>query len=153
MSKASDARSPQGDNLYYKDVVKTYSNYLHWGSHETNNIYDADPNANGSFGVSGINRTFDLIKADDPLNNLDDPTGLNPLAVPLLGTKGAGTVRYALQGGVDGYTISRPDILGAYNLFDDAETVDVDYILMGPSMNSSGDTIAKAQHHLDCHQP
>ena len=146
VSKASDARSPQGDNLYYKDVIKAYSSYLHWGSHETNNIYDADPNANGAFGVSGINRTFDLIKADDPLNNLDDPTGLNPLAVPLLGTKGAGTVRYALQGGVDGYTISRPDILGAYNLFDDAETVELDYILMGPSMNSSNDTIAKAQH-------
>ena len=146
VSKAVDARSPQGDNIYYKDIIKTYSNYLHWGGHEVNNIYDKDPNANGSFGVSGVNREFDLIKADDPLNNLDDPTGLNPLAVPLLGTKGRATVRYSLQGGVDGYTIARPDILGAYTLFDDAETVELDYILMGPSMNSVNDTIAKAQH-------
>lgn len=146
VSKASDARSPQGDNIYYKDIIKTFSNYLHWGGHETNNIYDRDPNANGSFGVSGVNREFDLIKADDALESIDDPLGINPLAVPLLGTKGRATVRYTLQGGIDGYTVSRPDILGAYNLFDDAETVDLDYILMGPSMNSLNDTIAKAQH-------
>jgi hypothetical protein len=146
VSKAVDARSPQGDNIYYKDMIKTFSSYLHWGSHETNNIYDRDPNANGSFGVSGVNRDFDLIKADDALETLDDPLGINPLAVPLVGTKGRATVRYTLQGGIDGYTVSRPDILGAYNLFDDAETVDLDYILMGPSMNSLNDTIAKAQH-------
>ena len=49
-------------------------------------------------------------------------------------------------GGVDGYAIARPDILGAYTLFDDAETVELDYILMGPSMGTLSDTIAKAQH-------
>ena len=146
VSKASDARSPQGDNIYYKNQIKTYSQYLYWGSHETNNIYDRDSNASGGFGLSGVNREFDLIKSDNSLNNLDDPTGLNPLAVPLVGTKGRATLRFALQGGVDGYTISRPNILGAYSLFNDAETVQIDYIIMGPSMNSLNDTIAKAQH-------
>ena len=87
VSKANDAKSPQGDNIYYKDVVKTYSSYLYWGSHETANIYDKDTVASGVLGVSGINREFDIIKAQNALNNLDDPTGLNPLAVPLLGTK------------------------------------------------------------------
>ena len=33
-----------------------------------------------------------------------------------------------------------------FNLFDDAETIDIDYILMGPSMTTVGDSIAKAQH-------
>ena len=93
MSKASDARSPQGDNIYYKNQIKTYSQYLYWGSHETNNIYDRDSNASGGFGLSGVNREFDLIKSDNSLNNLDDPTGLNPLAVPLVGTKGRATLR------------------------------------------------------------
>ena len=146
ISKASDARSPQGDNIYYKDMIKTFSNYLHWGGHETNNIYDRDLNANGSFGVSGVNREFDLIKSDESLNSLDDPLGVNALSVPLLGTKGRASIQYTLQGGIDGYTVSRPDILGAYSLFDDAETIQLDYILMGPSMNSLNDTIAKAQH-------
>ena len=146
VSKASDARSPQGDNIYYKDVIKNFSTYLYWGAHETINLYDKDPNASGAWGLSGVNREFDLIKSATSLNNLDDPTGLNPLSVPIVGTINQATVRYSLQGGVDGYTISRPDILGAYDLFNDAETVDLDYILMGPGMQSLDDTIAKAQH-------
>ena len=146
VSKASDARSPQGDNLYYKDVIKTFSQYLYWGSHEASSIYDKDPNATGTWGSSGINREFDLVKSSASLNNLDDPNGTNVLSLPLVGTTNQATVRYSLQGGVDGYTISRPDILGAYDLFNDAETVDLDYILMGPGMQSLGDTIAKAQH-------
>ena len=146
VSKANDAKSPQGDNIYYKDVVKTYSEYLYWGSHETANIYDKNTSNSGVIGVSGVNREFDIIKTSEPLNNLDDPTGLNPLAIPLLGTKNRATLRYALQGGTDGYTIARPDILGAYDLFSDPETVDIDYLLMGPGMSGIDDTIAKAQH-------
>ncbi len=146
VSKANDARSPQGDNLYYKDVIKTFSQYLYWGSHEASAIYDKDPNATGTWGSSGINREFDLVKSSAALNNLDDPNGTNVLSLPLVGTTNQATARYSLQGGVDGYTISRPDILGAYDLFNDAETVDLDYILMGPGMQSLGDTIAKAQH-------
>ena len=146
VSKANDAKSPQGDNIYYKDVVKQRSEYLYWGSHETANIYDKNTANSGVIGVSGVNREFDLIKASGALNNLDDPTGLNPLAIPLLGTKNRATLRYALQGGADGYTVARPDILGAYDLFSDPETVDIDYLLMGPSMSGIDDTIAKAQH-------
>ena len=146
VSKANDAKSPQGDNIYYKDVIKQRSEYLYWGSHETANIYDKNIANSGVIGVSGVNREFDLIKASGALNNLDDPTGLNPLAIPLLGTKNRATLRYALQGGADGYTVARPDILGAYDLFSDPETVDIDYLLMGPSMSGIDDTIAKAQH-------
>ena len=146
LSKAIDARSPQGDNIYYKDVIKNFSEFLYWGSHETANIYDKNTSNSGVIGVSGVNREFDIIKTSEPLNNLDDPTGLNPLAIPLLGTKNRATLRYALQGGADGYTVARPDILGAYDLFSDPETVDIDYLLMGPSMSGIDDTIAKAQH-------
>ena len=146
VSKASDAKSPQGDNIYYKDVVKAKSQYLLWGSHDTGEVYDKDVNAYGGFGLSGINREFDLIKSSVSINDLDDPTGTNPQAKPLIGTKNQATIRYALQGGVDGYSIARPETLAAYTLFNDAETIDVDYILMGSSMSSVGETIAKAQH-------
>ena len=47
VSKASDAKSPQGDNIYYKDVIKSQSQYLLWGSHETGEVYDKDVNASG----------------------------------------------------------------------------------------------------------
>ena len=146
VSKASDAKSPQGDNIYYKDVIKSQSRYILWGSHETGDVYDKDVNASGGFGLSGINREFDLIKSSSSINDLDDPTGTNPSAKPLVGTKNQATIRYALQGGVDGYSVARPETLAAFNLFDDAETIDIDYILMGPSMTTVGDSIAKAQH-------
>ena len=146
VSKASDAKSPQGDNIYYKDVIKSQSRYILWGSHETGDVYDKDVNASGGFGLSGINREFDLIKSSSSINDLDDPTGTNPSAKPLVGTKHQATIRYALQGGVDGYSVARPETLAAFNLFDDAETIDIDYILMGPSMTTVGDSIAKAQH-------
>tara|TARA_A100000164_G_scaffold381683_1_gene434661 strand:- start:3481 stop:6252 length:2772 start_codon:yes stop_codon:yes gene_type:complete len=146
VSKASDAKSPQGDNIYYKDVIKSQSQFILWGSHETGDIYDKDVNASGGFGLSGINREFDLIKSSSSINDLDDPTGTNPAAIPLIGTKHQATIRYSLQGGVDGYSVARPETLAAFNLFDDAETIDIDYILMGPSMSTVGDSIAKAQH-------
>ena len=146
VSKASDDKSPQGDNIYYKDVIKSQSQFILWGSHETGDIYDKDVNASGGFGLSGINREFDLIKSSASINDLDDPTGTNPAAIPLLNTKHQATIRYSLQGGVDGYSVARPETLAAFNLFDDAETIDIDYILMGPSMSTVGDSIAKAQH-------
>ena len=146
VSKASDAKSPQGDNIYYKDVIKSQSQFILWGSHETGDIYDKDVNASGGFGLSGINREFDLIKSSASINDLDDPTGTNPAAIPLINTKHQATIRYSLQGGVDGYSVARPETLAAFNLFDDAETIDIDYILMGPSMSTVGDSIAKAQH-------
>lgn len=146
VSKASDARSPQGDNIYYKDVIKTYSQYLYWGAHETNNILLTDPNANGAFGQQAGNKNFNVFKSLNSIKSSDDPLNTNTSSIPLVGTKNNSTVFYSLQGGVDGYSVSRPDILGGYNLFDDAETIDIDYILMGPSMSSLQDTIAKAQH-------
>jgi len=35
LSKASDAKTPQGDNNYYPDVIFTKSNYVYWMDHNT----------------------------------------------------------------------------------------------------------------------
>ena len=145
VSKASDARSPQGENIYYKDVIKARSSYLYWGKHEVTNVFDKDANANGGLGLSGVNREFDLIKSSTAMKDIDDPAGTSTVAKNLVGTKNSATLKYSLQGGVDGYTVSRQDCLGAYDLFNDAETIDIDYILMGPSLSSQSDTISKAQ--------
>ena len=67
----------------------------------------------------------------------------------IIGTAKGSTLRYSLQGGTDGYTLSRSEILGSYDLVADKETIDVDYILMGPSMADTSDTIAKAQKIID----
>ena len=90
-----------------------------------------------------------MIKADAALYGGDNITGLDPNSIPVIGTKNNGTVKYHLQGGVDGYTVDRPSLLSGYDLFSDAETEEVDYVLMGPSMINMSDTIAKAQKVID----
>ena len=149
LSKASDAKSPQGESLYYVDVLMNQSSYIYWGSHESANIFDRSGTADGSWGGSVTNRDFDLIKADAALYGGDNITGLDPNSIPVIGTKNNGTIKYHLQGGVDGYTVDRPSLLSGYDLFGDAETEEVDYVLMGPSMSNLSDTIAKAQKVID----
>ena len=145
LSKSSDAKGPQGESLYYKDVIRERSEYIYWGSHESSQTYDSVANNSGSFGLSGINKTFDLIKSTSAIKSLDDPDGSNALAVPLVGTKNNATTKYSLQGGVDGYNVSRTAIMGAYDLYSDPETEDVDYLICGPLMSTTTDSVAKAQ--------
>jgi len=144
VSKASDARGVQGETVYYRDVLKTRSQYIYWGSHETADLLDLDGAANGAFGLSGVGRRFDLFKQPGAIHTNESST-----AREIIGTTNGATKRYALQGGVDGYTLSRSEILGSYDLIADKETIDVDYILMGPSMADTSDTVAKAQKIID----
>ena len=149
VSKASDAKSPQGANIYYKDVLKTNSQYIWWGSHESSDIFDVDTNATGDIGGSAVNRKFDLFKNDYSIKSIDDPTGVNELSIPLLYTKNSSTLKYTLRGGVDGYTAEKDKLFDSYDLFSDPETEEVDYILQGPSMSNPTDSLAKAQKVLD----
>jgi hypothetical protein len=141
VSKASNAKGPQGENNYYKDVIKANSQYLYWGSHEQNEIFDVNDNASGAIGQSGINRSFDLLKSSVSFTNT--------LGESLIGTKNNATIQYVFSGGSDGYSISRDQILSAYDLVADQETVKVDYLLMGPSFGSFQDSVAKAQKLID----
>ena len=144
VSKASDAKGVQGETLYYSDVIKSNSAFVYWGSHEGSSVMDVDSAANGSFGLTGVSRSFDIIKYTSPIKDKETNLGREIIA-----TTNGPTVKYTLQGGVDGYTVARSDILGGYDLIGDKETVDVDYILMGPSMANANDTVAKAQKIID----
>ncbi len=129
VSKASDARGVQGETVYYRDVLKNNSTYVYWGAHETASLMDVDSGANGAIGLSGVSRRFDVFKQQAAIKTNETSTGRE-----IIGTTNNATIRYSLQGGVDGYTLSRSEILGSYDLVNDKETIDVDYILMGPSM-------------------
>ena len=144
LSKASDAKGVQGETIYYRDVIKNNSQYIYWGSHETSSVYDVNGAANGDWGQSGIGTSFDLIRQTLPIK-----TNETPLGREIIGTTKGATTKYAIQGGTDGYSLARGEILGAFDLVADKETIDVDYILMGPSMADTSDTVAKAQKIID----
>ena len=64
-----------------------------------------------------------------------------------------GSNSYSLSGGTDYdllsnglYDINVATLSGAYNAFENLETVDLDYLVMGPGMPSESDTRAKAAH-------
>ena len=149
VSKAADAKSPQGSNIYYKDVIKLNSQYIWWGSHELSSVMDIDGNATGDIGSSITNRKFDLLKNSSAILSQDDPTGVNSVAIPLIYTKNSSTVKYSLRGGVDGYTLEKDKLFDSYDLYSDAETEEVDYIIQGPAMSNVTDSTAKAQKMLD----
>ncbi|BCU96805.1 MAG: hypothetical protein CM15mV13_2600 [uncultured marine virus] len=144
VSKASDAKGVQGETIYYRDVIKARSQYVYWGAHETGSIMDVDGSATGDIGGSGISKSFDLLKQSAPIK-----TNETSLGREIIGTTNSSTVKYSLQGGTDGYTLSRSEILAGFDLVADKETIDVDYILMGPSMADASDTVAKAQKIID----
>ena len=149
LSKARDAKTAQGANLYYKDVIKANSAYLFWGAHENIKMFDVNTGATGDIGSAVLNRKFDLFKNDYSIKSIDDPTGTNLRSIPLVNSKNTSTLKYQLRGGVDGYTAERDKLFDSYDLFSDPETEELDYIIMGPAMSNDDDSVAKAQKMID----
>ncbi len=117
VSKANNAKTSQGAGNYYPSVVLEKSNYVYWGSHETA-VYDVSANQTATGGnIAGTGNagsdsttTFDLFGA---------PT------------------TYTFQKGAESGTATSGEIISALQEFADTETVQVDYIIMGPGDPSS----------------
>lgn len=115
LSKAKDARGPQGGSNYYKNVVSGSSEYIFVGS----TLYDY------------VAKT----SAFEP----------------------EGSINYSLTSGADYsmtsgglYNVSGAEINSGYDTFSDAETVSIDYLIMGPDISYTNepetDTRAKASY-------
>jgi phage tail sheath protein FI len=97
VSKASDAKTAQGDDNYYVNVIQNKSQYIYWTDH----------NSSGSnWGSASSGVTF---------TNVTTPTS------------------ESLSGGSDGSDVTTGQLKTAYELFQDADTVDVGLIIAGPS--------------------
>ena len=117
MSKASDAKSAEGAVNYYPEVIGLRSSYLFWGKHEAD-AWDVSAN---DFAVT---------------NNLggDSTTDFDLL----------GFVSYTLSSGADDFAATPAEVLTAYEEFSDPETVQIDYLMMGPAAGSVSDAQGKA---------
>ncbi len=114
VSKASDAKSPQGDSNYVRDVIYNKSNYIYWMDHHASG-------SNHGSAAAGITFTaVDTPKTDSLIN------------------------------GANGSTATAGEIKTAYELFEDAETVDVGLII-GGSCNAThvDDLISIAEKRMD----
>ena len=121
LSKISDAKSPEGASIYWRDYVNLYSGYIFAGaltSAEFTTLGDDPGAAVASYGA----------------------TAAAPKEIArILPTAGG-----ALSGGTDDYAYTTGEISAAYSLFQDTEETGLDFVIMGGSMGSEADTLVKA---------
>ena len=95
VSKASDGKTPQGDDNYYPNVVYNKSDYIYWMDHITSGT---------NWGAGGTGTTFTAVTALHEAN---------------------------LSAGANGSTITTAQLKSAYELMQDAETMDVNLLIAG----------------------
>ena len=124
LSKLTDAKSPEGASLYWKDYVNEYSKYIYAGSALTSAEFTApgeDPGAaSATYGA----------------------TAASPLVLAYITTAAGG----ALSGGADDYAYDAGEIETAYNLFLDTEETTIDFVLMGGNGANEEQTRNKASY-------
>lgn len=128
LSKLSDGRSAENGAVYYKDILNDESQYIYAGASDVatviNDSVDSDYVDWGSDSVA----LQDAIAAGGTANKF---------AVLGVYTK-------QLTRGADDYDYTQGEITAAYDVFASADQTDLDFILMGGSMSSETDTLAKA---------
>ena len=130
-SKAVDAKSAEGALNYYPEVIFASSQYVYWGNHDaagTSLFYDVSGNA----AVATVNWGGDSTTDFDFFLGLE----ISNLAV--------GGARYVLASGATDYSVTIGEVQTAYEEFADPETVQIDYLLMGPGGGTATDSRSKA---------
>ena len=122
LSKFSDGISAEGASAYYPTLVKEVSQYVYFGSHiaSANTHYPTTAGAGVGIGTAATAAT----------------SGQKVAVI--------GTFQTSLAGGTDDYAYTVGEYTTGLELFNDKETVEVDYILMGGSMSTESDTKLKA---------
>tara|TARA_B100001175_G_scaffold315178_1_gene326183 strand:+ start:801 stop:3242 length:2442 start_codon:yes stop_codon:yes gene_type:complete len=120
LSKFSDGKTSEGASSYYPTYVKEVSNYVFFGDHVT---AAHNPTTAGA--------------------------GLAAGTAASAGTSGQklqlfGVVNTSLASGTDDYAYTTAEFSTGLQEFNDTETVDVDFILMGGSMATEADSKLKA---------
>ena len=120
LSKFTDGVSAEGASAYYPTIVKEASNYIYFGSHNTAAHNPTTAGAGLAAGTAGS-------------------AGTSGQKLQLFGV-----VQTSLTSGTDDYAYTVGEYTTGLELFNDKETVDVDFILMGGSMSTEADTKLKA---------
>ena len=120
LSKFSDGKTSEGASSYYPTYVKEVSNYVYFGSHVA---AAHNPSTSGAGLAAGSAATAG--SSGDKLQLF-------------------GVVNTSLAGGTDDYAYTTAEFSTGLQEFNDTETVDVDFILMGGSMGTEADSKLKA---------
>ena len=127
VSKASDAKRPDGTNNYYKDVINSQSKYVWWMDHTVNTT-----TAVNGVGTSGV--AWGSTAAGNGFKDLAD------------------VIESTLSGGVDDLTATDGQIMTAYDIFANAELYDISLIPLGKASTTVATYVINnvAETRLDC---
>ena len=139
LSKALDCVSavnaPQ--KIWYKDFLAQYSEYVYAG---------VDPASSEDINWGTVPRQTGFSTNWTPYTSPEGIWGQNAQGITYAAV---GNVGYAFSGGVDysalgGYKPTLGDLITSYNLFKNKEEIEVDYLIMGPSINGIEESQSKA---------
>ena len=131
LSKASDAKTTNGEANFYKTAIADRSSYIYAGAHNDIDQFNVNLGASdGNWGQPAASVNFDLVKA--PVTGVTDQVG----GLTFISSAYGPTQQYVLGGGVASYTPTNAQYLQSLTLFEDPETENIDFVITG-SMGSS----------------
>ena len=166
VSKNKNAKTPQGGNNYYPDVIYTQSAYIYWMDHlAAGTNWGLDLALSNNVALNGTDSSGSDEGDFIILNGTDGSSSNAGDNVIFDGTDGTGrgsgtyadvdTPTYdALTGGTDDYSVTLGEKRDAYDLFKNTEhpdTANINFILGGPSVTVTGSSYGTAGDEFDTH--
>lgn len=144
LSLIKDAKAEDGASNYFADVLRDRSRYVYF--------LDLDPN----LAANNAGRTAEYVAANDANNAYYHASHIVASGSPAEFTEAV--VSYQLSGGTDGTASANQELFAAYDLYADAETVDINLLIAGaPPVESLMESrsyanylIAMARARHDC---
>ena len=154
LSVNNNAKSPQGDSIFYPDVIYRQSQFVYQMDHNTGGTNwgtDIDGTAEGDILLdrhSATEGAGDKLLLDgtdssgtDGGDNVDLEDGSSSYAVLSLPT------RSELSGGTDDYAVTAGELKTAYDRFEDTESLDINLVLGGRG-GGAADTQSSQDTHV-----
>ena len=154
LSKNSAAKTAQGNNNYYADVIYRQSEYIFWMDHNTAGA-NWGTNVDGASGSIILNGTdgSSTDAGDNVVLNQSDSGGTDAGDNITLesGTSGFSAqdtpTKNELANGTDDYSVTAGELKSAYTKFEDSDSQDVNLVLGGPG-GGAADTSASQDTHV-----
>ena len=151
LSKNINAKSPQGDSIYYPYVIRKQSSFVYWTDHNTAGInWGTDIDATvGNIVLNGTDSSN-----TDAGDNIEIEDGTDSSAGHIAMESGTGSysalntpTKTELSGGTDDYAVTAGELETAYGKFEDTESEDINLILGGKG-GGAGDTASSQDTHV-----
>ena len=154
LSVNPNAKSPQGDSIYYPDRIFKSSQFIYWMDHNTGglNFGEDISGATGSIILDGTDGSS-TDAGDNIILNASDSGGTDADGNVTLesGTSGYSEIsapsKTELAGGTDDYALTAGEYETAYDRFEDTESLDINLVLGGRG-GGAGDTSSSQDTHV-----